>query len=531
MLELSQEQSFVVAARHYQQGYTVIPAALGSKVPCVKYKRYSRTVERPSLHTLGQWFPSGAQRNIGLLGGHASGGLAFLDNDSPQALDGTEHYLDGLGIHNTTMHRRDPTGSTHDGGGTFWIKTDPPARSGGKGDLDVQADRGLVFVPWSKHPDGPIYQFGSWLDVLPVIGLRDLAGLVPLEPAPAPWPKLSSYAWLLVDGYPKEENAFRSRSEREQALANCLALAGCSWRQAVEIFTELLPEHSKYKTKLARRGAKHATDEYLAVTWESAQTFTKKPNEAQQTAQAVRAWALSRAWPGRSGPTDKAVLLAHCELSESCAKSTYHASCRTLAELAGVGLEAASHANGRLVKDGALVLERRAEDGKATVYSLGSGLKRTFSQHVPSMENVRFSPHEHARHDVWRRDGFGKAGWDVWDALGRVDRASVAELQEATGRCTRTVGRKLAAFAECDMVVRIGRGDWTPRTDVDLDKVAEALGTAGIGARQKERHGRQRIANAVELRTGRRSQVTLTHSEREQLAREQRRRTETELQG
>ena len=94
-------------------------------------------------------------------------------------------------------------------------------------------------------------------------------------------------------------------------------------------------------------------------------------------------------------------------------------------------------------------------------------------------------------HDAFRWSGLGKTGADIFFALKALDQASVAELAEATGRAKPTVYRKLKLMEGLLMAEHLGQGQWRA-LEVDLDSVAEVLGTAGQGERQHERHVQDR---------------------------------------
>jgi hypothetical protein len=70
----------------------------------------------------------------------------------------------------------------------------------------------------------------------------------------------------------------------------------------------------------------------------------------------------------------------------------------------------------------------------------------------------------------------------VWRALNRMSRI-----------VDRDTGEVLS------MVERDAAGKWSAREDVDLDRVARALGTFGGGAWQKKRHVEERKARREQL--------------------------------
>ena len=81
----------------------------------------------------------------------------------------------------------------------------------------------------------------------------------------------------------------------------------------------------------------------------------------------------------------------------------------------------------------------------------------------------------------------------------------MSELALITGRHRTTIRRKLETMFRMGMVEPLGDGFWRALADVDLDAVAEELGTAGLGAAQREKHERERVSHrrAVEAHAGR----------------------------
>ena len=80
----------------------------------------------------------------------------------------------------------------------------------------------------------------------------------------------------------------------------------------------------------------------------------------------------------------------------------------------------------------------------------------------------------------------------MWAVLLDNGKVTEKQLREATGRHRTTVKRKLGIMFRLCMVEPLGDGHWRPLPDVDLDEVAEELGTAGLGAAQREKHERDR---------------------------------------
>ncbi len=107
------------------------------------------------------------------------------------------------------------------------------------------------------------------------------------------------------------------------------------------------------------------------------------------------------------------------------------------------------------------------------------------------------------QHDAFCWRGLGKTGAKVWAELLERGEATESELTQATRRHESTVRRKLDWMLQLGMVEPLGNGLWQALPGVDLDVVAEALDTAGLGERQKREHQRQRELRQRALERGR----------------------------
>ena len=108
-------------------------------------------------------------------------------------------------------------------------------------------------------------------------------------------------------------------------------------------------------------------------------------------------------------------------------------------------------------------------------------------------------------HDCFRWAGLGQTGADVWRALLVAGDTGItdAHIAEATGRGRATVARKLRAMYRLGMVAPLGDGLWRAIANVDLDKIAQELGTSGMGEAQCKLHSKDRLRHRTVLAVGR----------------------------
>jgi DNA-binding IclR family transcriptional regulator len=95
--------------------------------------------------------------------------------------------------------------------------------------------------------------------------------------------------------------------------------------------------------------------------------------------------------------------------------------------------------------------------------------------------------------DTWRWRGLGKVAARLWVALADVP-GPEEELAARLGISVRTVRRHLARLEQFTLAERLPAGRWR-RTgdDLTLELAAVALGVAGAGKRQRDRHAAERL--------------------------------------
>ena len=114
-----------------------------------------------------------------------------------------------------------------------------------------------------------------------------------------------------------------------------------------------------------------------------------------------------------------------------------------------------------------------------------------------------------ASHDVFRYGGgLNGSSAEVYFFLLRWGPMTACEIVQRTGRSKRTVHRVLRRMARIfdsvtgellALVEKQGDGRWRALENVNLDLIAEILGTAGIGEKQRKKHAEQRRFHARQL--------------------------------
>ena len=442
-------------------------------------------------------------QNIAIICGAIESNLVALDCDTPKTFIETKTQLGEAGIQ-TWIVKRNKNGTTHDGGGSFILRTPTPVASKKHGDIDIIGAGGYFMAPPSAHPGGGLYYSNNE----PIARLPDLdaLGWLNLKPAQTDRPKqqkLSGKAWRLLNGDAKTIGAYQSRSEAEIALCESLARAGRNFNEVLRLF-RAYPGPGKFREKdmdplEGRR--------YLYMTWcNGLDWINTTENKATILAKQLKSWALGHAWRGRGASSDRAVYLAHCNIVLRCGKQPHGAGLRELGEMAGVHWATAGRATTRLIKAGLLELITESTPSLPNIYALTVPSEqeekiRAYC-YTPSHGGVMECSSMHTiSHDIFRWAGLNKSGAEVWQAL-QGSELTIRELAAMTGRHRTTVKRKLLTMVDLGLVENVG-DDWCIVDGADLSAAAGRLGTKGAGQAQRIKHIRDRRLHRRVLDRGR----------------------------
>ncbi len=494
-----------MALELHAQGISTIWLPAGSKKPAPGQGWIGYSYRRPRLEELQQWFadPDG---NIAVVGGGVSGNLLMLDADTPEALQEALGAFQGLGVRDKVwIRQRPPNGTAHDGGGLIVLRSSDAVRSCNVGALDFRSEGRYGLVPPSMHPAGGQYYWSQRPGHLPIIDFRDLNRVWPDLRLAAPPKRITSFAWSVLKGDPKVLGRYPSRSEAEYALCLSLVQTGHAFGDVLRLFRSN-PVAGKFAEM--DEADPHNAERWLTLTYQKAVAWAAQhPAEsgAARLAADLEIWALAQPWSGRTGPYDLAVYLAHLAIVQRCLQDPYGASCRELAELAGVNFMTANRATNRLLGPKYRLLERTSP-GTSTL-SAGYTLVVPGSFDPKGAEVIHFT-HTHPceksvstlralmGHDSFRSQGLGKSAAQVAALLRMRGQMTEKEL-ETTGRCRSTVRRALIRLTKCGLADPRGDGvwRWVPKEDLQgaLDRAAEELETSGALTAQQERHRRARL--------------------------------------
>ncbi len=334
----------------------------------------------------------------------------------------------------------------------------------------------------------PIVKFSDLHPILNIGSIPTVHNLdVVPQGVPEIGPRISENAMDLLQG--KGVRKFKSRSEAEQALLLSLINSGHSYEGIEDLFLKHTA-FGKFR-ELYDQDPDNAY-RWLRLSYEKALEYGRSHESPERRmAKEAIAWAQSRPWPGRTGLSDRAVFIAHAEISANSGKRVFSASSRELGERAGCSAMTASKATKRLMRDGWIERVGKAIKGIGPYrYRLGEGVHK-FT--LPHSIDIRECKGLHS-HDVFRWGGLNKSAAEVWQELLKEPRTE-EELASLTGRHISTIKRVLEKMAnitdpatgELHPMVRFVGGKWHA-LPVDLDEIARYVGTAGKGVEQKEQH-------------------------------------------
>ena len=317
----------------FDQGFNVMPIPrvgsehYGKKPPFGRFSSlFSARLLRSSLILLFD----GA--NLAVICGRLSHNLFVLDCDSRYQFNRVRSEL---------AKRRIPAWAVEsERGGHYWllcsqgeVKNCRPAIG-----LQVVGNRQYIVAPPSVHPTGQIYEWISREgDLPPTVSLEDIDFLPQVKlqsPRLGTLPHIAHR--ILVEG---EISDYPSHSEAELAAARSLAMRGFQEDEIVAIFEEFQPPHFRSKRNPVDWFHRHMLP-----------TALKGTTHAYPLDRLTR-WASDRAWPGRTGETDRRVFLALCERSRMDGRAIFRASQREVAELANVERKTVRRALHRLIEE------------------------------------------------------------------------------------------------------------------------------------------------------------------------------------
>lgn len=506
-----------LARKYHELGLQLVPLPIGEKAA---RKRWKHTIEKPQTPDDIALLFGLEKKNTAIYSGPESGNFATIDIDRPElwgwACQNIPHFVD---IASRTLSCK----SGGRGGVHLGIRTEKPIenatfrnpkRPDEKGG-DIIARNGYALYPRSEVRGGEYEMlfddFGGIIDLdITDPALKDFVRCFNLrsytEPEPLPdrttttgiiykngkpW-GLSLKAWgLLTRG--STAGLYQSPSEADQAIITECVLKG--WN--VETVKELFRRHT-YRDKPKNRPG-YIEHSYLKAEKYLSQNKNQVDHDIDQLHALVNSWP----WKGQGGRVDRDVTRSLLEIARRRRSlKAFGASIRELAEMSGIS-EGPTH---RALQRNPFIIDSQT-NGITCTFTVQAPAQPPCELNVPVCKSEGNPPcelnvpvlqfGEPIKGDVFRWQGLGKAGADIYRTLLQHGESDIKALSQRAGVNIVTVYRKLNDLERCGLLTIKKQGRQTVLKAIpgaDLDKAAEIIGTAGTLRRQMERHERDRRA-------------------------------------
>jgi len=434
--------------------------------------------------------------NVAVMCGRTSDNLFVIDCETEDAYHQQYRALKNADIPIWAV-RTNGSGN----GGHFYLRCKDGEvkgiRPGERPGYEVRGNRCYVLAPPSMHPKTlALYQWSEQETLRPPIVTLDQL----------PWLKLelthSKRQIASTSPLSQKTRSFIANGAVEGERNNRLFEAACdlAGNQFDQHATTqlLLPiaERCGLPTEEARST--------LASAFSKPRTPSKPDNKTQHHIHhKVSVWAEARRWSGRTGQTDRAVMLACCERAVTAnERGVFRVSSRELAEIARMTRKTASKALKRLCDQKLLTYCGRDKLSGAGLYCFGFEVKREIreSTPLPNPPLVRISGVISPKSDAVERRALGKTAYLLYKVMLTLNSPSRGkELAETAHLTVNQVYGALGKLKRYGLVEKV-KGGFTvvAKSDEQLDdEVARPAGVLGKPQERREAHDEERGKRAT----------------------------------
>ncbi|HEY5012995.1 MAG TPA: bifunctional DNA primase/polymerase, partial [Acidimicrobiia bacterium] len=397
-----------------------------------------------------------------------------------------------------------------------------PALSGFDG-VDVRGAGGLIVAPPSLHVSGRRYRWRDDPITVPPEPLPSalLVG-TPLDPSSMPCPEdVDPYGWAVMirecEAIARAGEGARNTGTLKAAsrVGRILRATGLEEDVALGVLFDAATSTGlgeEEALSIVERGLQWGMDRPRHVD----APITSREDALEELAH-LRARFMVNLQPGHRGTRTHQVLEALHRMAEHAGgPANFRAGTRRIALEAGITPETATRALLELREDGWLVRLKCGINDQPSAWSLRIP-PDVQSPHMSTLNesllvrplHVRQAPVGHdafrgrvplLTRDVSRRGdrpfdfvpvGLRGTGWQMFERLCAEGRSMrVSELATAINKDPSTIRRNLPRLVEHGLIEREGPYlSAIPRTEAELDKIADRLDTAGAAIEQRRSHG------------------------------------------
>lgn len=300
-------------------------------------------------------------------------------------------------------------------------------------------------------------------------------------------PKHSELLLALLRDAPKGKPVleYATRSEGEAAVTCSAICAGWTYAEVLALFLQAKPGHFA--------DHKHHGAYYLRRLYKAALGYLAS-NATRQAIAAEYAHVLAQPWPGATGLTDQAVLLALLSLAWAAGNWAPYSALRDLAELSRAQVLTVRRALQRLHDAGRIRMRVDAGDTRRwyVVHEVTHILHPSaLGEGVEGAPQGRDDTRDTATQELWGRAMLGRSAHAVYEHLSSAPLAA-ADLAGRTGKAVRTIYNALERLERQGLAQRSAEG-WK-KGSADLAQVAQAWNVEDALREREQRNDAARQA-------------------------------------
>ena len=478
------------ALNFHRLGFNVMPCPRGSKEPPRDVPWGHLQFRRQTESDIRQLF-AGHQGNLAVIAGKASGNLAVYDAETRDEYERAKDFVRRVGGEKCVCAVRSARG------GHVYFRTPQPVRGEQhkeKG-FEIKGHGGYLLAPPSLHPSGVAYEFeGDWRDI-PLI--EDWPGC-----ELAPIARTSRLAKRILGNDPATIAKYKSRSEVDCALILSLHQSGFGEEEILRRLAS--SKHDSHIRPGKSAGVPSSGASAIVEIRRVIEKFGARPWPGVEQIQRLRLWADTRIWHGRTGPNELTVFLGHLKQAEKAHRlDGYAASVRDLAKTCRLSPKTVCNANAKLMKIGCIKRERPTSKSRSMACSfslvLPTEMDKPATLHHINESKLKCGRFVH--HAVFETSGLGPATGLIYRHLPDPSQPplSIDQLAQATGRCSKTIGRNLQRLLKYKLARETDSGFTKTAQPPDLDELARTLGVDANAARRAQRVAMERASHSESL--------------------------------